>query len=62
MKGFAPWASRDAHGAKPVVGSKYFELPHACNPFEECAECKATLMDSGWFDAHQSLRKLVASL
>ena len=55
-------ASRDAHGAKPVIGSKYVELPHACNPFEECAECKPALMDSGWFEAHQSLRKLVASL
>lgn len=55
-------SSRDAHGAKPVVGSKYVELPHACNPFEECAECKPRLIESGWLEAHQAVRKLLAGL
>jgi len=55
-------SSRDAHGAKPVIGSHYIELAHACNPFEECAECRPKLIDSGWLDAHQSVRKLLAAL
>jgi len=55
-------ASRDARAAKPVVGSKYVELPHACNPFEECDECKPRLIESGWLDAHQAVRKLLAGL
>jgi len=57
-----PPSSRDSHGAKPVIGSKYLELPHACNPFEECAECRPRLVESGWLDAHQAVRKLLASL
>lgn len=55
-------SSRDAHGAKPVIGSKYVELPHACNPFEECTECRPRLVESGWLEAHQSVRKLLATL
>ncbi|MGX4642550.1 DUF5710 domain-containing protein [Massilia sp. SYSU DXS3249] len=55
-------SSRDAFGAKPVIGTKYVELPHACNPFEECAECRPKLMETGWLEAHQQLRKLVAGL
>lgn len=55
-------SSRDAHGAKPVIGSAYFELPHACNPFEECAECRPALLASGWLEAHQAVRKLLAGL
>lgn len=55
-------SSRDAHGAKPVTGSKYVELPHACNPFEECAACRPKLIESGWLEAHQSVRKLLAGL
>jgi len=55
-------SSRDARAAKPVVGSKYVELAHACNPFEECAECKPKLIESGWLDAHQAVRKLLAAL
>jgi len=55
-------SSRDARAAKPVVGSKYVELTHACNPFEECAECKPKLIDSGWLEAHQAVRKLLAGL
>ena len=54
--------SRDAHGAKPVIGSKYVELAHACNPFEECAECRPRLLESGWLEAHQAVRKLLAGL
>ncbi|KQQ97357.1 DUF5710 domain-containing protein [Massilia sp. Leaf139] len=54
--------SRDAHGAKPVIGKNYLELPHACNPFEECAECRPTLAESGWLEAHQAVRKLLAGL
>lgn len=55
-------SSRDAHGAKPVVGSKYVELAHACNPFEECSECKPKLIESGWLEAHQAVRRLLAGL
>lgn len=55
-------SSRDARAAKPVVGAKYVELPHACNPFEECAECKPKLIDSGWLAAHQAVRKMLAAL
>ena len=55
-------SSRDARAAKPVVGSKDLELPHVCNPFEECAECKPKLVDSGWLDAHQAVRKMLAGL
>ncbi len=55
-------ASRDAHGAKPVIGSKYIELAHACNPFEECAECRPKLIESGWLEAHQVVRSLLAKL
>lgn len=55
-------SSRDAHGAKPVVGSKYVELAHACNPFEECAECRPKLVESGWLEAHQAVRKLLVGL
>lgn len=55
-------ASRDAHGAKPVVGSKYIELAHACNPFQECAECRPKLIESGWLEAHQAVRALLAKL
>lgn len=55
-------SSRDAHGAKPMIGSKYVELAHACNPFEECAECRPKLIESGWVEAHQAVRKLLATL
>jgi len=55
-------SSRDARAAKPVVGSRYVELAHSCNPFEECAECKPKLIDSGWLDSHQAVRKLLAGL
>ncbi|QNA89118.1 hypothetical protein G4G28_12695 [Massilia sp. Dwa41.01b] len=55
-------SSRDAFGAKPVVGSKYVELAHACNPFEECPECKPRLIESGWLEAHQAVRRLLAGL
>jgi hypothetical protein len=55
-------SARDARAAKPVVGSKYVELAHACNPFEECAECRPKLIDSGWFEAHQAVRKMLAAL
>lgn len=58
----AKTSSRDAHGAKPVVGAKYVELPHACNPFEECPECRPKLIDSGWLEAHQAVRKLLGAL
>lgn len=55
-------SSRDARAAKPVVGSRYVELAHACNPFEECAECRPKLIDSGWLEAHQAVRKMLAAL
>ena len=55
-------SSRDARAAKPVTGAKYIELEHACNPFEECAECRPKLLDSGWLEAHQAVRKLLAGL
>lgn len=59
--GEAP-SSRDAFGAKPVIGSKYIALEHACNPFEECPECRPKLVDSGWLAAHQAVRTLLAGL
>ena len=59
--GTAP-SSRDAHGAKSFIGSHYVELAHACNPFEVCAECQPRLLESGWLEAHQSVRKLLAGL
>lgn len=55
-------SSRDAFGAKPVIGSKYVELAHACNPFEECAECRPKLLETGWLEAHQAVRKVLATL
>lgn len=58
----SPPASRDARAAKPVTGAKYIELEHACNPFEECVECRPKLLESGWLEAHQAVRKLLAGL
>ena len=55
-------SSRDARAAKPVTGTKYIELAHACNPFEECPECRPRLIDSGWLEAHQAVRRLLAGL
>ena len=55
-------SSRDARAAKPVTGSRYVELAHACNPFEECPECRPKLVDSGWLEAHQAVRKMLAGL
>jgi len=55
-------SSRDARAAKPVTGAKYIELEHACNPFEECPVCRPKLVDSGWLEAHQAVRKLLAGL
>jgi Domain of unknown function (DUF5710) len=55
-------SSRDAFGARPVIGAKYVELAHACNPFEECAECRPKLIESGWLEAHQAVRKMLAGL
>ncbi|MDB5793147.1 MAG: hypothetical protein JWQ80_3171 [Massilia sp.] len=55
-------STRDAHGAKPVTGAQYLALPHACNPFEECAECRPKLAESGWLAAQQALRTLLAGL
>lgn len=45
-----------------MIGSKYIELPHACNPFEECPECRPRLIESGWLEAYQAVRKLLAGL
>jgi hypothetical protein len=55
-------SSRDAHGAKPVVGANYVALDHACNPFEECADCRPKLIESGWLDAHHAVRRMLAVL
>ena len=55
-------SSRDARAAKPVTGAKYIELEHACNPFEECAKCRPKLAESGWLEAHQAVRSLLAGL
>ena len=55
-------SSRDAHGAKPMIGTNYVALPHACNPFEECPQCRPKLIESGWLEANQAVRKLLASL
>ena len=60
--GDAPASSRDAFGAKPVIGKFYVELEHACNPFEECAQCRPKLAESGWLAAHAELRGVMAKL
>jgi hypothetical protein len=55
-------SSRDAFGAKPVIGKHYVELAHACNPFEECAECRPKLVESGWLAAHAQLRTVMEKM
>jgi hypothetical protein len=45
----------DAAAAKPVVGANYVELPHACNPFEPCAECARLLAGTPWQQARAAL-------
>ncbi|MDL2355245.1 MAG: DUF5710 domain-containing protein [Pseudomonadota bacterium] len=64
----APGAAReikekvDSYVGKPTVGAHYVELEHDCNPFTECAQCRTTLVASGWMAAHDAIKLMVAAL
>lgn len=52
-----PATSRlDAHAGIKTVGEHYIELPHDCDPFIECLECKPLLDAAGWFAAANILK------
>lgn len=71
LEPFQKWLAADADAkggrsdsavAKLAVGANYIELPHACNPFEPCAECQAALAGSAWLQARTRLLETVAKL
>lgn len=55
-------SSRDAHGALPVVGKHFVAIEHACNPFLPCPRCQPVLIESGWLEAQQLVRRQIAAL
>jgi hypothetical protein len=55
-------ASKDARAAKPVTGSRYVEIDHACNPFEACERCAPVLAQSGWSAAREDVLKALRAL
>jgi hypothetical protein len=55
-------SSKDARAAKPMIGSRYVELDHACNPFEPCARCAPVLAQSGWNAAREDVLKALRTL
>jgi hypothetical protein len=55
-------SSRDARAAKPVTGSRYVEMDHACNPFEPCERCAPVLAQSGWNAAREDVLKALRAL
>jgi hypothetical protein len=55
-------SSKDARAAKPVTGSRYVEMDHACNPFEPCARCAPVLAQSGWSAAREDVLKALRAL
>jgi hypothetical protein len=63
LEPFQKWLKEDSGGradsaaAKLVVGANYVELPHACNPFEPCAECAQALAGTPWAQARAALIK-----
>jgi hypothetical protein len=54
--------SKDARAAKPVTGSRYVEMDHACNPFEACERCAPVLAQSGWNAAREDVLKALRAL
>jgi hypothetical protein len=54
--------SKDARAAKPVTGSRYVEMDHACNPFEPCERCAPVLAQSGWTAAREDVLKALRAL
>src|SRR5205085_12557131 len=54
--------SKDARAAKPVTGSRYVEMDHACNPFEPCERCAPVLAQSGWNAAREDVLKALRAL
>lgn len=52
----------DARAAKLVMGARYVEIDHACNPFEPCAQCAPVLAQSGWAAAHEDVLKALQAL
>ena len=55
-------SSKDARAAKPVTGSRYVEMDHACNPFEPCERCAPVLAQSGWSAAREDVLKALRAL
>jgi hypothetical protein len=55
-------SSKDARAAKPVTGSRYVEMDHACNPFEACERCAPVLAQSGWNAAREDVLKALRAL
>jgi len=55
-------ASKDARAAKPVTGSRYVEMDHACNPFEPCERCAPVLAQSGWTAAREDVLRALRAL
>ena len=52
----APKAAKvDTLAAKVSIGARYIELEHACNPLEECAQCKPVLAQAGWAAAQAAI-------
>lgn len=52
----------DSAAAKLAVGGNYVELPHACNPFEPCADCERALAGTPWAAARTALAETIAAL
>jgi hypothetical protein len=55
-------SSKDARAAKPMIGSRYVELDHTCNPFEPCERCAPVLAQSGWNAAREDVLKALRAL
>jgi hypothetical protein len=60
--GSATSGSKDARSAKPMIGSRYVEIDHACNPFEACERCAPVLAQSGWSAAREEVLKALRAL
>jgi hypothetical protein len=60
--GPAASGSKDARAAKPMIGSRYVEIDHACNPFEACERCAPVLAQSGWSAAREEVLKALRGL
>jgi len=60
--GARPSGRADSAAAKLAVGANYVELPHACNPFEPCAECDKALAGTPWSAARAVLADTLGTL